>query len=479
MNERALTLSVVGAKLPAGVRDAFTFGQSGGSIGRGDDCDWVLAAPGISRVHAVVRCIHGLYFLEDRSTNGMLRNGVQMARGEPVTLADGDRLQLDSFELVARVVDAQQSTPTIDTQAAFDSDRTIMVSPPPSVAAPSQSPTAANVNAYSAGRVDDFWDFGLGASASTMPASNTGPGSAAELDDASWDFAVASPPASMPSMPAAGTTAVDAGADLDALLAGFGGAAAAPQLDPLQLFDPPPMAAATASDHWNHTPSTAGHYQPPRNDVPAALLPEEWDLTQGNFSGSPVTAPIASPPPPSAVAPPAAQPLPADVEAILRIVVDGVMDVLRARAEIKNTFRLPVTIIQRSENNPLKFAATPDEAMRRLLQPDGAFLSGTEAFDDAFDDIRCHQMAMLSGMRAAFESLLAHFSPERIERDADANGRRLFAGKGRCWDRYRDEFARAAKDPDSAFRMLFGDEFARAYEAQLGRLKSARRRHPR
>lgn len=31
------------------------------------------------------------------------------------------------------------------------------------------------------------------------------------------------------------------------------------------------------------------------------------------------------------------------------------------------------------------------------------------------------------------------------------------------------------KDPDECFRRLFGDEFARAYEAQLSRLKSARK----
>jgi type VI secretion system protein ImpI len=31
------------------------------------------------------------------------------------------------------------------------------------------------------------------------------------------------------------------------------------------------------------------------------------------------------------------------------------------------------------------------------------------------------------------------------------------------------------KDPDECFRRLFGDEFARAYEEQLSRLKSARR----
>ena len=171
--------------------------------------------------------------------------------------------------------------------------------------------------------------------------------------------------------------------------------------------------------------------------------------------------------------------LPPELDRIFAIVVDGVMDVLRARAEIKNTFRLPVTVIQRSENNPLKFAATAEDALQKLLAPpSAAFLSGVPAFEDAFDDIRCHQMAMLAGMRAAFDAMLFHFSPDRLEQEADAGGKRLsFGSKGRYWERYRDNFEQLRSDPDECFRRLFGDEFARAYEAQLARLKSARR-HP-
>jgi type VI secretion system protein ImpI len=187
--------------------------------------------------------------------------------------------------------------------------------------------------------------------------------------------------------------------------------------------------------------------------------------------------PPAAPPAAAAFAAPAATALPAELEQILHIVADGVMDVLRARAEIKNTFRLPVTIIQRSENNPLKFAPTADEAVQRILAPTGpAFLSGSAAFQDAFEDIRCHQMAMLAGVRAAFESLLVHFNPDRFEHEADGGAKRAaFGGKGRYWDRYREHFEELMGNPDECFRRLFGDEFARAYEEQLARLKSVRR----
>jgi type VI secretion system protein ImpI len=218
----------------------------------------------------------------------------------------------------------------------------------------------------------------------------------------------------------------------------------------------------------------------------ANQLPENWDLTMGDFS-PPATAPVVAPPravpapmpmtPANRAETTGPQPLPGNVDEIFRVVVDGVMDVLRARAEIKNTFRLPVTIIQRSENNPLKFAPNPEEALQKIMTPSGgAFMSGTAAFEDAFDDIRCHQMAMLAGVRAAFESLLVHFNPDRFEQEADGGSKRsAFAGKGKYWERYREHFEGLNKDPDDCFRRLFGDEFARAYEEQLSRLKSARR----
>lgn len=159
---------------------------------------------------------------------------------------------------------------------------------------------------------------------------------------------------------------------------------------------------------------------------------------------------------------------------LLVIAVDAMMDVLRARAELKNSFRLPATLIQRSENNPLKFAPSAEDAVAKLLTASsGAFLSGRAALDDAADDIRNHQMAMLAGVRSAFDSLLAHFDPARIEEQTDGDARRFsLGGRSRQWDRYKAQFAALTQNPDECFRRLFGDEFARAYEAQLGRLKA-------
>lgn len=438
-----LTLTVAGqAAAQFGARAQMAFAQRGGSIGRADDSDWVLAAPGVSRTHAVVRYLNGMYFIEDRSTNGMLLNGAALQRGDPAALGDGDRLQLDSFEIQVQLQAEAPAAP-----------------PPPAVAMP-----------------DDASDLTQVVPASLPPrAASSAPGGGGDAFD--FDFG----------LPGFGSAAAPAGGAYDdALLGDLGVPGAAGELDPLRLLDPLPAPSVPPppTHSWNHSDAGNDHFRVPTPPAAAAArgfeLPENWDLTTGDFA--PATPPVASTPAvpamPTAFAPPTpSTQMPDEMARIFEIVVDGVMEVLRARAEIKNTFRLPVTVIQRSENNPLKFAATPEDALQKLLAPPSpAFLSGVAAFDDAFDDIRCHQMAMLAGMRAAFESMLFHFSPDRLEQEVDASGKRLaFAGKGRYWERYRDNFQVLAKDPDECFRRLFGDEFARAYEAQLARLKSARR----
>lgn len=393
------------------------FVQGGGSLGRSDECDWVLPASGVSRTHAVVRYLNGMYFIEDCSTNGLLLNGQMLVRGEPAALGDGDRLQLDSFEIDVRLQSVGPSPMPLVGADAGNPDLTQVV-----VAAPTRREDAPALE-------DPF--------------------------DVLWGRASGATPAAV-------------GAGMEDL-----GVAPPDELDPLRLLPSSAVVQAAVrsdADAWHHAAASHDHFRPPAPVQATQRLPDDWDLTLGDFSAAAPSVPAAAP----ARTPGGA--MPEDLDRVFVIVVEGVMDVLRARAEIKNTFRLPVTVIQRSENNPLKFAATTQEAMQKLSAPaGGAFLSGAAAFDDAFDDIRCHQMAMLAGMRAAYEAMLFHFSPDRIEQEADGNGRRLaFAGKGRYWDRYRENFQRMVKDPDDCFRRLFGDEFARAYETQLARYRSSR-----
>jgi type VI secretion system FHA domain protein len=166
---------------------------------------------------------------------------------------------------------------------------------------------------------------------------------------------------------------------------------------------------------------------------------------------------------------------------ILRNVVQGTLEVLQARAQIKDQFRLPLTRISTAENNPLKFSVNAEDALNALLgRRNPAYLGPVEAFEDAFDDIRFHQMAMLAGMRAGFEYALKRFDPARLQEMFDKRGKRggllAMSAKSRYWELYADEFREMTADPEEAFKRLFGEVFASAYEQQLQELKRSRRK---
>lgn len=237
------------------------------------------------------------------------------------------------------------------------------------------------------------------------------------------------------------------------------GAAPSPQWP---LPSPPQAPAARAS-----TPLPTGG--------PAAGAPQPASAPSGAQASFDVTAFLRS----AGVDPATIPPDTADaLGLILRSVVQGVIDVLRARAEIKEQFRLSQTVVKTAENNPLKFAVNAEDALGSLLgRRNPAYLPPVEAFEDAFDDIRFHQLAMLAGMRAGFDHVMSRFDPGQMQESFDKRARRggllSMSGKSRYWEQFTEEFQELAGDRERAFRRLFAEEFAAAYEKQLELLKRA------
>lgn len=164
----------------------------------------------------------------------------------------------------------------------------------------------------------------------------------------------------------------------------------------------------------------------------------------------------------------------------LRIVVQGVMEVLQSRAEIKSQLRMSMTRMQATENNPLKFSPNVEAALHTLLvERNRGYLSTTRAFQEALVDIRNHQIAVLQGIRSAFDAMLEHFDPEKLEQELERQSKRggggllNLGGKARFRDFYVEQFESLTRDPDESFKRLFGEYFAQAYEDQMDRLKAA------
>lgn len=167
---------------------------------------------------------------------------------------------------------------------------------------------------------------------------------------------------------------------------------------------------------------------------------------------------------------------------LLRVMVSGLMEVLRERSHMKDTFRLPQTVMQAAQNNPLKFSPTVDEALRYLLNDrgEGAYLSAEDAVRAAFRDVRQHEQALVKAMLQAVQDYVERFDPEelktRFDKGLKRGGLLSSANKLKYWELYEESYPALTQREEGGPPQLFTEEFARAYLQEVDGQKAARSR---
>jgi type VI secretion system FHA domain protein len=154
--------------------------------------------------------------------------------------------------------------------------------------------------------------------------------------------------------------------------------------------------------------------------------------------------------------------------------VAGTREVLMSRAEIKHEMRVEQTMMRARDNNALKFSISAQEALVALLHPNRpGYKPPLAAIEEAFNDIRSHEMAVMAGLQTALLALLKRFDPEALESrlqrgmlDAVLPGAR----KARFWELFCATYKDIASEAQDDFHSIFGREFARAYDAQIRKL---------
>jgi type VI secretion system protein ImpI len=136
-----------------------------------------------------------------------------------------------------------------------------------------------------------------------------------------------------------------------------------------------------------------------------------------------------------------AQALAEQLGQVLRIVVDNLSQLLNARGQAKRMIRTANhTVIEATENNPLKFSPSAEEALRIMFgPPTRGYLDAQQALLRGFEDIKTHQIKTYSAMQHALATLLAELDPQRIDQETEAN-RGVVAvvtsRKAKLWDSY-------------------------------------------
>ncbi len=513
-----MVLKIEITQSPAGIgvsQPSQTFSEQGGSIGRGDDNTWILQDPDkfLSSRHCELSNEGGVFYLTDTSTNGTFFNGAAepIGRGSRVALNPGDVFELGDYKF------------SVELEGAADPFSPAPLDPFDVPASPFDSPETPPLP------TDDFFS----SPAPSFEAEPLGPSETdplAALDKA----APVSDPFSAPADPFVQQQPAQQGAESFPYGQNTFGDGAG---DPMAAsFEPPKVSSdGVIPENWEEdedwlnsgpqvspanantgafpeSPPAPPPPAPPRPRRAPAPTPQASVSNTGSFEIEPrrdISQPNAVTPKrkprPSAKsdrAPTGAQAklarllvdsmgldgknlsagehveITEQVGELMPVIVQGMMNILRSRASIKNEFRMSVTTIQPVENNPLKFSADTQEALENMfVRKSKAYKGPVEAFSESFDAIAEHQVAIIAGIRAAFESMLEQFNPQSLEHQFDKHSKGVAIPgmqKVRYWTQYEAHYQSVIDNMEQSFQSLFGDEFVRAYEDQLFKLVSAR-----
>lgn len=504
---------------------AAEFDAGGGSIGRAASNLLVLDDPDrtVSRVHAQVLSRNGAFFIIDRGSNPLSHNGRSLGLGNEAPLANGDRLQMGSFELTVSHADSTDSDSLLDNlptgaaaltpakpatpDGADDPFADLMVGLAPApVARAAPAPTHP-----------EFFPDPMG-----LDMAPSKPGKSDPFGDLMGfaDGGGASPPASgnnaFEGLPNAGSSSIDDLFGLGPATAGGDPLALSPLASP--LFQPntassaDPLDAllgngpkATMASRSDHVPMLQQAFaMPPAVSAKPAPAPAPALATR---PADVPTTPIArAVPAPVAMAVVAAQvgtatdsellaaflrgvksthQMPAKltpelmerVGAMLHTATHGTLQLLLSRQEFKRTVHSEVTMISAEANNPLKFSPNAEVALAHMLGPRvRGFMEAEDAMNNAYADLRAHQFGVMVGMRAALSHVLGLFTPDKLEKRLTEKSRfdEIFSAsrKAKLWDQFCKLHVGIAAEAEDDFHTLFGKAFAAAYDEQMARFQS-------
>jgi type VI secretion system protein len=433
------------------------------SIGRGPDNDWVLPDPAriVGRLHCTISGEDGRFVLTDLSSNGIYMNGSQhsTARERRILLTDGDQFRLGDYVIgVAEVADAAAAgvdetrlgrRDTLDPFAGdplADSDDSLLdrradsgfQHPIPHVPGRRADADPFDDAGLPPASLDEDLYRGLTPSGDWL--------GAPVPDHAPVPRHAVTPPRVIPVTPPG---EIDFDALLGDLIPRGGGETPAPPAAPPEPAASVRLSEAAMTSIRPETARPAGSSLDARAALAAFLV------------GAGVPAQSVDDSDPEAALRAAG--------AIFRTMADGVREILISRATIKGEMRVNQTMIRPRGNNALKFSATPEEAVIALLRPKRpGYMEPLAAAQEAFSDIKSHELAVIAGMRNALLALLRRFNPTALE-ERLTKGRLdavlPAARKARFWDAFCLTYGEISREAEDDFQAAFGRSFATAYKA--------------
>ena len=464
------------------------FNESGGLIGRNQDCDWILEDPDryVSSRHVKISFRDDTFYAEDTSTNGTFLNDELIGKGNKVAVGTGDVMRVGRFNISVKQKDGRGGV--VNDAAASGSDLLA------DTLSGTGASAAAPILAADGGLDDDLLaEPGTRSRIDPFLSSDAAPLSASSEGDLLSDSA-----------PLAGVQDAMTGLELPPSPQG--------EAIPADWMTDKPKAAKAKRATGKAKPKPKPKPKVDPEPEPEALLPASL-LTEDEVDAAPsedftLATPPPTPAPPAAPAfqpvrapmpAPAPAPAPAPVDmssadgagftqgflqstglqanaatfetgailgAVLKELLDGTLSSLDARNNMQEELRLKGTMVGARENNPLKFSINAQDAINRLLQGEATgFKAPVPAAREAMENVNAHQFGVLNGIDAGIKALLAAMQP-----------RNVFAGKvpvtgsgalGRMSAHHAEVTEQTVERRDGVFWRAFSDAYKTAVSNSL------------
>lgn len=169
----------------------------------------------------------------------------------------------------------------------------------------------------------------------------------------------------------------------------------------------------------------------------------------------------------------------------VRLLVDGLRLMLSDRKALRSELRVPdPTQFYYSDNNPLKTDLSLQELVGILMsspQTSRTFMPFDNAVQEAVDDLRSHNLAIIAATRATVVGVIQEFDPQKLRASlpgasakagAAPEGAPSFLERGRLWKAYADRYDAMNANLADWIERVFDRHFIAAYSREAARQRS-------
>jgi len=166
-----------------------------------------------------------------------------------------------------------------------------------------------------------------------------------------------------------------------------------------------------------------------------------------------------------------------DVGAMVKVVAEGLVQLLSARQMLKSEFRMDETQIRPEENNPFKYFKMAELVLDELfITRSGGFQPAPEAAGAAMADLQQHVMLMTSAMQRGMALMFQRLHPDAITRSSGGDGGMRIRGLGGAakgkWETYVDNYTRMSGQIDSITKQTVSEALAQVLEERARKTSS-------